>query len=384
VSCEGEFVIAIAAILETQNQFGDTSSWSWILNILFYVIFVVFIFYGNRIQTYVMIREVEGSLYKLKYIKEEGRKIAVETIKEIGKPQTDPTSKVDRFLEYFTIAPQTLDPAGVVWKLEHILDVRDARLKDEVKLMAPAADEIQANNLENTLEAAMALNFIYKVIRHYYLLGKKTLSLYTIMQIQMILPMIMREAEAYASALKAFAYGQPIGDGAGALVAAKLMHGYETRKLEKDCVVSTVPFEGRTAFVIKAEGPGGNVGKPGDAIERVIEENQGKIAMVIMIDAALKLEGEELGEVAEGVGAAIGGPGVDQYKIEEQLVKYHIPINAVIVKEDTGDAVSPMRKEIFDSLSTVIDRIKEVVLERTKEGDSIVIAGIGNTIGIGQ
>jgi hypothetical protein len=377
-----------AAILGLQNQIGQgllgDSSWSWIMNILFYVIFVVFIFYGNRIQTYVMIREVEGSLYKLKYIKEEGRKIAVETIKEIGKPQSDPTAKVDRFLEYFTISPQSLDPAGVVWKLEHILDVRDERLKDEVKLMAPAADATQANNLENTLEAAMALNFIYKVIRHFYLLGKKTLSLYTIMQIQMILPLIMREAEAYASALKAFAYGQPIGDGAGALVAARLMHGFETKKLEKDCVVSTIPFEGRTAFVIKAEGPGGNVGKPGDAIQQVIEENNGKIAMVIMIDAALKLEGEELGEVAEGVGAAIGGPGVDQFKIEEKLVKYHIPINAVIVKEDTGDAVSPMRKEIFDSLNTVVDRIKEVVLERTKEGDKIIIAGIGNTIGIGQ
>jgi hypothetical protein len=381
-------VSIIAAMLGIQNQIGQgllgDSSISWIMNVLFYVIFVVFIFYGNRIQTYVMIREVEGSLYKLKYIKEEGRKMAVETIKEVGKPQTDPTAKVDRFLEYFTIAPQTLDPAGVVWKLEHILDVRDERLKDEVKLMAPAADETQANNLENTLEAAMALNFIYKVIRHFYLLGKKTLSLYIIMQIQMILPMIMREAEAYASALKAFAFGQPIGDGAGALVAAKLMHGYETKKIEKDCVVSTVPFEGRTAFVIKAEGPGGNVGKPGDAIEHVIEENNGKIAMVVMIDAALKLEGEGLGEVAEGVGAAIGGPGVDQYKIEEKILKYHIPINAVIVKEDTGDAVSPMRKEIFDSISTVIDRIKEVVLERTKEGDKIVIAGIGNTIGIGQ
>ena len=378
----------IAAMLGIQNQIGQgllgDSSLGWIMNVLFYVIFVVFIFYGSRIQTYVMIREVEGSLYKLKYIKEEGRKMAVETIKEVGKPQTDPTAKVDRFLEYFTIAPQTLDPAGVVWKLEHILDVRDERLKDEVKLMAPAADETQANNLENTLEAAMALNFIYKVIRHFYLLGKKTLSLYIIMQIQMILPMIMREAEAYASALKAFAFGQPIGDGAGALVAAKIMHGYETKKIEKDCVVSTVPFEGRTAFVIKAEGPGGNVGKPGDAIEHVIEENNGKIAMVVMIDAALKLEGEGLGEVAEGVGAAIGGPGVDQYKIEEKILKYHIPINAVIVKEDTGDAVSPMRKEIFDSVNTVVDRIKEVVLERTKEGDKIIIAGIGNTIGIGQ
>jgi hypothetical protein len=377
-----------AAILALQNDIsqgplGD-SSINWILNVLFYVIFVVFIFYGQRIQTYVMIREVESSLYKLKYIKEEGRKITIETIKEIGKPQTDPTSRVDRFMEYFTIAPQGLDPAGIVWKLEHILDVRDTRFKDEVKLMAPSADETQTNNLENTLEAEMALNFIYKVIRHFYLLGKKTLSLYVIMQIQMILPMIMKEAEAYASALKAFAYGQPIGDGAGALVAAKLMHGYASTKIEKDCVVATVPFEGRTAFVIKAEGPGGNVGKPGDAVKEVIEENKGKIAMVVMIDAALKLEGEGLGEVAEGVGAAIGGPGVDQFKIEEELLKYHIPINALVVKEDVGDAVSPLRKEIVDSIDSVIERVKQVVKERTKEGDKIIIAGIGNTIGIGQ
>ena len=366
-----------------QNPFGGTDL-SWILNVLFYGVFVIFIFYGQRIQMMVMLREVEGSLYKLKHIKEEGRKTTVETIKEIGKPQTDPAARVDRFLEYFTIGPQGLDPAGIIWKLEHILDVRDIRFKDEVKRMAPSADETQVNNLENTLEAAMALNYIYKVIRHFYLLGKKTYSLYVVMQIQMILPLVMKEAEAYASALKAFAFGQPIGDGAGALVAAKLMRGYETKKIAKDCVVATVPFEGRTAFVIKAEGPGGNVGKPGDAIKEVIDENDGKIATVVMIDAALKLEGEGLGEVAEGVGAAIGGPGVDQYKIEESLLKYHIPINAVIVKEDIGDAVSPLRKEIFDSVDSVVERVKQVVLERTKEGDKVIIAGIGNTIGIGQ
>ncbi|MGB9713880.1 MAG: DUF1512 family protein [Candidatus Bathyarchaeales archaeon] len=374
------------AVSALQSQIGQEpfGEYSWIFNLLFYIIFVVFIFYGQRIQMYVMLREVEGSLYKLRYIKDEGRRIAIETIKEIGKPQTDPAARVDRFLEYFTISPQSLDPAGVVWKLEHILDVRDTRFKDEVKMMAPAADETQTNNLENTLEAAMALNYIYKVIRHYYLLGKKTLSLYIIMQIQMILPLVMREAEAYASALKAFAYGQPIGDGAGALVAAKLMHGYEKRKISKDCVVATVPIEGRTAYVIKAEGPGGNVGKPGDAIKTVIEENEGKIANIIMIDAALKLEGEEVGEVAEGVGAAIGGPGVDQFKIEETILKYRIPINAVIIKEDIGDAVSPMRKEIFDAVDKAIERIKQVILERTKEGDKIIITGVGNTIGIGQ
>ena len=375
--------LAIALPVST-NQLGGSSDWTTYLSLISYLFFIVLIFYGQRIQMYVMIREVENSLHKLKYIKEEGRKNAIDAIKEIGKPTTDPSARVDRYLEYFTISPQNMDPAGIVYKLDHILDVRDTRLKDEVKLMAPSSDEVQVNNLENTLEAAMALNFIYKVVRHYYIQGKKTLSLYVIMQLQMILPMVMKEAEAYASALKAFAYGQPIGDGAGPLVAAKLMHGYELRKLPKDCVMATVQIEGRTAIIIKAEGPGGNVGKPGDAVEAVSEENEGKIANVIMIDAGLKLEGETLGEVAEGIGAAIGGPGVDQYKIEEKLTKYHIPINAVIIKEDIGDAVSPLRKEINDSVDKVIERVKAVILERTKEGDKVIIVGVGNSIGVGQ
>lgn len=357
---------------------------SWIFQIIFTLLFIVMIFYGQRIQMYVMVREIEGSLLRLKFIRDEGRKIAIKTIKEIGNPKADPTERIDQFLEYVTIQPQSMDPAGIVWKLEHVLDVREDRYKDEVKLMAPAADETNVNNLENTLEAAAALNIIYKVIRHFYLLGKKTLSLYIIMQIQMVLPMIMREAEAYASALKAFSIGQPIGDGAGALVAARLMHGHRKKNIEKDCVVAKVALEGRTAYVVKAKGPGGNVGKPGEAIKRVIEENDGKISTIIMIDAALKLEGEKPGEVAEGVGAAIGGPGTEQYKIEESILKYKIPINAVIIKEDIGDAVSPMRKEIFDATGIAVERVKRVIKEKTKEGDTVIIAGIGNSIGVGQ
>ena len=376
--------LTLATLPIHASQLVGSNQWLTYISLLSYVFFIVLIFYGQRIQMYVMIREVENSLHKLKYIKEEGRKITIEAIKEIGKPTVDPSARVDRFIEYFTISPQGMDPAGIVYKLDHILDVRDDRMKDEVKLMAPASDEVQVNNLENTLEAAMALNYIYKVVRHYYIQGKKTLSLYVIMQIQMILPMVMKEAEAYASALKAFAYGEPIGDGAGALVAAKLMHGYEIRKLPKDCVMATVPLEGRTALIIKAEGPGGNVGKPGDAVEAAIEEKEGKIANVVMIDAGLKLEGEDVGEVAEGVGAAIGGPGVDQYKIEDKLTKYKIPINAVIIKEDIGDAVSPMRKEINDAIDKAIERVKDVIKERSKEGDTVIIVGVGNSIGIGQ
>ncbi len=363
---------------------GGDNIISLIFQIIFTGIFVVFMFYGQRVQMMVMIREVETHLRRLKFMKDDGRKVAIDTIKQVGKPEGDPTERVDQFMDYIAIAPQGMDPSGIVWKLEHILDVRDNRFKDEVRFMAPAADETQLNNLENTLEAAMALHQIYKIIRHFYLLGKKTLSLYVIMQIQMVLPLIMQQAEAYAQALRAFSVGQPIGDGAGPLVAGKLMQGYETKEIAKDVVVAEVPIEGRTAYVLKAKGPGGNVGKPGEGISQIIKDKKGKIATVIMIDAALKLEGEKPGEIAEGVGAAIGGPGVEAFKIEEAIQEKKIPLNAIIVKQDLGDAVSPMSKEIFDAADPVIDRIKRLILERTKKGDIVIIAGIGNTIGIGQ
>jgi len=372
-------LLPIAALL-----FGGNDIIGWIVQIVFLGFFVVFMFYGQRFQMMVMLREVETHLRRLKLIRDDGRKKAIETIKEIGKPVGDPTKRIDQFLEYIAIEPQSMDPSGIVWKLEHVLDVRDVRFKDEVKLMAPEADETQINNLENTLEAAMALNMIYKIIRHFYLLGKKTLSLYIIMQIQMVLPLIMKQAEAYAQALRAFSVGQPIGDGAGALVAAKLMQGHKTREIAKDVVAAEVPIDGRTAYVLKAKGPGGNVGKPGEGIRKIIEEKNGNISTIIMIDAALKLEGEKPGEVAEGVGAAIGGPGVEQFKIEDAILKNKIPVNAIIVKQDIGDAVSPMRKEIFDAADPVIEIIKRLILERTKKGDNVIIAGIGNTIGIGQ
>ncbi len=123
--------VMLSALPVHVNQLGGGSNtWLTYLSLLSYVFFIVLIFYGQRIQMYVMIREVENSLHKLKYIKEEGRKVTIEAIKEIGKPTSDPSARVDRFLEYFTIGPQNMDPAGIVYKLDHILDVRDDRMKD--------------------------------------------------------------------------------------------------------------------------------------------------------------------------------------------------------------------------------------------------------------
>ena len=83
-------LLTTAIPISTNQLLGSSSEWTTYLSLLTYVFFIVLIFYGQRIQMYVMIREVENSLHKLKYIKEEGRKDTIEAIKEIGKPTADP------------------------------------------------------------------------------------------------------------------------------------------------------------------------------------------------------------------------------------------------------------------------------------------------------
>jgi len=367
-----------------QGLFPQDDFVGMLLQIAWVGFFVLYMFYGQRLQIKIMLREIESSLFRLKLMRDRGRSIAISAIKELGNPAQDLEARVDRILEHLTFLPVSLDPSGIIQKIEHITDVRDFRFKEEVRLMLPEADETEVNNVTNMLEVALVLNQVYKIVRHFYLTGKKTSSFYIILQLQMILPQVMKESQAHATALRAFTLAQPIGDGVGALVAAKLMYGIEAREIARDTVLSEVQIEGRTAFVLKAKGPGGNVGKPGEAVRQILEEKEGRIARIILVDAAQRLEGEKSGEVVEATGVAIGGTGVERYKVEEVATKYKIPFNAILIKESIGDVISTMRKEISDSVEEVIGRIKRIVRESTKEGDSIVIAGVGNTIGIAQ
>ncbi len=41
-----------------------------------------------------------------------------------------------------------------------------------------------------------------------------------------------------------------------------------------------------------------------------------------------------------------------------------------------------MKKDIAEAAEPVIERIKRLIVERTKEGELIIVAGIGNTAGI--
>jgi hypothetical protein len=378
------------AILPLQLLGGSTDI-SFIINIVYLLLFFFIIFYGNALQTWRMMKQIEVALYKLNRMSDESKEITIKAVKDLGKGSEDPSKAVLSMLEFVTIEPVSLDPAGVIQRLDHVLDVRKLRYEDSVAGMAPNASKDDASNLEGTIEAASAVYFIFKVIRHYYLLGKKTKNMYLALQVQMQLPDIMRIAKAYFEALKAFSVGKPIGDGLGPLVTARLVDAYRKNGEEptvkddvaKEVSVSEITLDDRKLVLVRATGPGSRVGKPGEAIAKMVEEYKGDISRIIMVDAAGKLEGETTGAIFEGVGAAIGDPGPEKYKIEQAAVKYKIPLDAILVKEAIEEAVMPMKKEISDAADKVSERVRQIIMEKTKPGSTVIVAGIGNTIGVG-
>ena len=353
--------------------------------LLFLMIFILYPNFSQRLQLSYILRDLERKLYGLKRIREEVRSRVIETLRKYSDGNVDLEKEVDQILLSFAITPESMDPYGIVYKLEHIVNTWEDTFEENVRRLCPKADRERAKTLTNLVEVARGIDYLYRVVRHYYLLGKKTSNIYIVLQIQMLMPQLMEIAEAYRQACYAFMQGQPVGDGVGVLAAAKLVEGLEKKTYEvaKDTIVHELMMDGKKLFVLRAAGPGGTVGKPADGIIKIIENEGERVKAIVMIDAALKLEGEDTGKVVEGIGAAIGGIGVDKFKIEEIAKKYNIPLYALVIYESIGEAITPMRESIAKAAEEVVERVKSMIRSKVEEGASVIIAGIGNTVGIG-
>ena len=370
-------------------QLGAQNEFSWIINIAFFAFIMLFSLYGAKFQMWQYLKQIEIGLAEMKRMFVESRQTAITTFKEYGHSEEEVAKELDQFMDYFTIMPVDLDPAGILKRLDHLLDVRRDRFQEFVAELAPESNESMNQNLENTLEVTQVLGLIYRVVRHFYIIGKKTGSQIMIMQIHMQMPDLLRLAKAYFDAIGAFSEGKPIGDSIGPLVITKFAREFGAtpesynHEISREVGYYVVETEGRTVYALRATGPGGTVGKPGFGVKKLMEQHGDKISRIITIDAALKFEGETLGRVAEGTGAAIGDPGPEKHAIEQAATEYGIGVEAIVIKEDEAAAVGIMDKKILDAVPEVIERIKTAIQKRTKPGDSIILAGIGNTIGIG-
>ncbi len=299
-----------------------------------------------------------------------------------SRPIGDVEKKIENFMEYFTIMPVDIDPNGIMPKIKHLLRIREDYTKKQVMLLAENLSAIEASKIQNLLEIATSLNMLHKIVRHLFLTAKKQNNFPLILPLQMMLPFIMEQAEALQEAVSAIKKGQPIGDGIGPMVVGKMMLKTEKKPIGLETVYSETDFEGRKLILLKAQGPNATVGRPGDAVEILVQEKKPEI--IIMVDAGLKLEGETSATIAHGFGAAIGGIGTDRFQIEEIATRHQIPIFAIVIKQSIKEAITLMTKEIADKADDVESQIYQNIRQNTTDNQAVLIIGVGNTLGIPQ
>ncbi|HTX61562.1 MAG TPA: DUF1512 family protein [Methanobacterium sp.] len=324
---------------------------------------------------------VNRSVLEIEEMVTKGQKILVDISNEKGNPPEDPEKAVLNFMEYFVIPPVDLDPTGIVQKLDKILEMSENSFKHMAEELAPEADDEWESNIVMTLKATLGLNNVAKQVRHNLELAKKTGNLQILLMLQMSLPLIMRIVKAQFEGVEAFSQGKPIGDGLGPLVIGMIMASDSPGKIKEqgEMVITNRDYHGRNVFMARAKGPGARVGKVGKTINSIIEEEG--IKRIITVDAAVKLEGEKTGSIAEGVGVVMGGSGVDRWEIEEKMMKEDLQLDAIIVKMSPEEAVSPLTKEIRDAAIKTMPVVENSIL-RSKEGSKVLLVGIGNSSGL--
>ncbi|MCK4483978.1 MAG: DUF1512 family protein, partial [Candidatus Thorarchaeota archaeon] len=107
--------------MQTGLEGGD---YSWILNLAFFAFIITMSLYGQKIQMWQWLKQIEAGLIELKRMAIESRQAAIDAFKEHGIEEEEVAKGIDRWLDYFTIMPVDLDPAGILKRLDHLLDER--------------------------------------------------------------------------------------------------------------------------------------------------------------------------------------------------------------------------------------------------------------------
>ena len=367
-------------ILDEFFGMGDDSNPFMML--IWFLPIILFVFYGQRIQLIITSRDIKKSMSELEQFRNDSRDELINYIKQKLSPNGDPTQKLDRFFDYFTIMPVDIDPNGMIPKIHHLVRSREDTTRKQVKSMFTEISTLEVTKVQNLLEIVTTLQLLHRIVRHLFLTAKKQNNYPLILPLQMMLPFIMEQAEALKDAVPAFKQGQPIGDGIGPLVVGGMMLDTKKQKAEFETVYSESEFNDRKLILLKAEGPYATVGRPGEATESLVEKLKPNI--IIMIDAALKLEGEDTGDVAQGFGAAIGGIGTDRFKIEAIATKHDIPVFAIVVRQSVKDAITLMKKEISDQTEKVRNQVYEMITDNSNPNETVLVIGVGNTLGVAQ
>lgn len=362
-------------------QFIDPDSPAGIIQTVVSILFLGLLLFYPRIMVWQATTRLEKDVADLQRMTDHSVRLLARKMKK--NPDRQFVSEVQSFLDFFATPPVDVDPRGIIPKLGKTIREQFDSFTEFIDEHADARDPVARRNLEAALINTTGGYQITKIVRHFLEIVKKYKNMQIALIVQMQIPMIKDIAEAVSKSVENLLAGEPVGDGIGPLVAAEIVGETQYKRYKDTQMVYAVKnVDGRKVVIVKADGPGAVIGYPGEALVPLIKKY--KPMRILTVDAASKLEGERTGSVAEGVGVVMGPIGVVQrYAIEEVATQKKIPLDAVIVKMRAEESMVNMRKEIYDSIPTVVALVRKK-LQRIPRGRAMLLLGVGNTVGIGN
>src|SRR5438132_12716277 len=112
-------------------------------------------FYGQRIQISMMLVGVKRNLGKLERLRKAAHDSVLSAALRFKGDQKAVESRIDRLTGSLAIQPVSMEPSGIVGKLEHVLDTYDDNPRNEVKSIGTGATDGEGNTLRNHLEISI-------------------------------------------------------------------------------------------------------------------------------------------------------------------------------------------------------------------------------------
>lgn len=342
-------------------------------------LFFVMMFFGQKLQLMQMLAVIGQKLKKLGLIRDASYRSLKAHLEKYKILTDEDTKRLGNLITSIAIPPVTLDTNGIVPKIEGIFKTYEKYLKANIRRIIGDRPQVDIENITNSLEVAIELDIFYRVVDHFFRQAKKGGIMMAYMLVAN-LPQLMEMADALQAASNHFQTGLPIGDSFGPMVARQF-GGAETIYSDEDTTVRNFKEggdNGRNIFIIKAKGPGGSVGNPAKAIEELVKSH--KVDLAVTIDAGLRMESEKTGDLNEGVGTAMGGNGTERFRIEAAL--QDIPTMTIVCKMTMKEAISMMHPLVLKQVEPAVERVKQMIREYSDEGETVIIVGVGNTMGV--
>ncbi|MEM7820855.1 MAG: DUF1512 family protein, partial [Candidatus Aenigmatarchaeota archaeon] len=106
-----------------------------ISTILWFLIFLMFIIFGPRLMIAQTVLKLEKDVSELETMANHSRERIAKFISK--KPTPLLRSRIGKFMDFFSVSPVSVDPYGIIRKIDMVVRQSDARFKWFVKQIAP-------------------------------------------------------------------------------------------------------------------------------------------------------------------------------------------------------------------------------------------------------